>query len=56
MDERMDSESALRAEIADLNERVAKMRRQLGALENEVRKREGEFIALRSARWIDDGE
>jgi predicted nucleic acid-binding Zn-ribbon protein len=56
MDDRIDNETALRDEIADLNERIAKARQQLGALENEVRKREGEFIAIRSARWVDDGE
>jgi predicted nucleic acid-binding Zn-ribbon protein len=56
MDEPIDNETALRDEIADLRERAAKLRTQLGALENEVRKREGEFIAIRSARWIDDNE
>jgi predicted nuclease with TOPRIM domain len=56
MDEPIDNETALRDEIADLNEKVAKLRRELGAMENEVRKREGEFIALRSSRWVDDGE
>ena len=56
MDEPVDNEWALRDDIADLNERIARMRKQLGAMENEVRKREGEFIALRSARWVDDGE
>jgi predicted nuclease with TOPRIM domain len=56
MEEPIDNETALRDEIADLNERVARLRRELGAMENEVRKREGEFIALRSSRWLDDGE
>jgi predicted nuclease with TOPRIM domain len=56
MEEPIDNETALRQDIADLNERVAKLRRELGAMENEVRKREGEFIALRSSRWLDDGE
>ena len=56
MEEPIDNETALRDEIADLNERVARLRRELGAMENEVRKREGEFIALRSSRWVDDGE
>ena len=56
MDEPIDSETALRDEIADLNDRIAKARQRLGALENEVRKREGEFIALRSSKWLDDGE
>lgn len=56
MEDRIDNEIALRDEIADLNDRIAKVRQQLGALENEVRKREGEFIALRAGRWLDDGE
>ena len=56
MEDRIDNETALRDEIADLNERIAKAKQQLGALENEVRKREGEFIALRAGRWLDDGE
>jgi predicted nucleic acid-binding Zn-ribbon protein len=56
MEEPIDNETALRDEIADLNEKVAKLRRELGAMENEVRKREGQFIALRSSRWVDDGE
>jgi predicted nucleic acid-binding Zn-ribbon protein len=56
MDDRIDNETALRDEIADLNERAARLRRELGALENEVRRREGEFIAIRSSRWIDDNE
>ena len=55
-DEPLDNTTALRDEIADLNERIAKARRALGALENEVRKREGEFIAMRAAAWLDDGE
>jgi predicted nuclease with TOPRIM domain len=55
-EEPLDSETALREEIADLNDRVARLRRELGAMENEVRKREGEFIAMRSSRWIDDNE
>ena len=56
MDDRIDNETALRDEIADLNERAAKLRRELGALETEVRRREREFIAIRSARWVDDNE
>lgn len=56
MDEPLDNETALREEIAALNESMAKLRRQLGAMENEVRKREGEFIAMRASRWLDDGE
>ena len=55
-DEPIDNETALRDEIADLNQRVARLRRELGALENEVRKREGEFIAMRASHWIDDNE
>ena len=56
MDDRIDNETALRDEIADLNDRVARLRRELGALENEVRKREGEFIAIRASKWVDDNE
>ena len=52
MEEPLDSESALRDEIADLNEKVARLRRELGAMENEVRKREGEFIAMRASHWL----
>lgn len=55
-DEPLDNTTALREEIAELNERIAKARRTLGALENEVRKREGEFIAMRASTWLDDGE
>ena len=55
-DEPLDNETALRDEIADLNQRVARLRRELGALENEVRRREGEFIAMRASHWIDDNE
>jgi len=55
-DEPLDNETALRDEIADPNQRVARLRRELGALENEVRKREGEFIAMRASHWIDDNE
>ena len=55
-DEPLDNETALREEIADLNDRVARLRRELGALENEVRKREGEFIAIRASHWVDDNE
>jgi len=53
-DEPLDSETALREEIADLNDRVARLRQELGAMENEVRNREGQFIAMRSARFIED--
>jgi predicted nucleic acid-binding Zn-ribbon protein len=56
MDDRIDNETALRDEIADLNAKVARMRQELGALENEVRRREGEFIAIRASRWVDDNE
>jgi predicted nucleic acid-binding Zn-ribbon protein len=56
MDDRIDNETALRDEIADLNLKVARLRQELGALENEVRRREGEFIAIRSSRWVDDNE
>jgi predicted nucleic acid-binding Zn-ribbon protein len=56
MEEQIDNETALREDIADLHVKVAKLRQELGALENEVRKREGEFIAIRAGRWIDDNE
>ena len=56
MDDRLDNEIALREDIAALREQIARTRQALGALENEVRKREGEFIALRSSRWLDDNE
>jgi predicted nucleic acid-binding Zn-ribbon protein len=56
MDDRIDNETALRDEIADLNEKVARLRQELGALENEVRRREGEFIAIRASKWVDDNE
>jgi predicted nucleic acid-binding Zn-ribbon protein len=56
MEDRIDNETALRDEIANLNDQIAKARQQLGALENEVRKREGEFIAIRAGRWVDDNE
>ena len=55
-DEPLDNEIALREDIAALREQIARTRRALGALENEVRKREGEFIAIRSARYVDDYE
>jgi predicted nucleic acid-binding Zn-ribbon protein len=56
MEDRIDNETALREEIADLNTKVARLRQELGALENEVRRREGEFIAIRASRWVDDNE
>ena len=56
MEEPIDNETALREDIVLLREKAAQLRRQLGALENEVRKREGEFIAIRAAAWVDDGE
>lgn len=56
MDDRLDNEIALREDIAGLREQIARTRQALGALEQEVRKREGEFIALRSSKWLDDNE
>jgi len=55
-DEPLDNETALREEIIDLNDKIARLRRELGAMENEVRKREGHFIAMRASIWLDDGE
>jgi predicted nuclease with TOPRIM domain len=55
-DEPLDNETALREEIIDLNDKIARLRRELGAMENEVRKREGQFIAMRASIWLDDGE
>ena len=56
MDEPLDNEIALREDIAALREQISRTRQALGALENEVRRREGEFIALRSARIVEDYE
>ncbi|HEY7822246.1 MAG TPA: hypothetical protein VIG24_05415 [Acidimicrobiia bacterium] len=55
-DEPLDNETALREEIAALREQISRTRQALGALETEVRRREGEFIAIRSARYVDDYE
>jgi len=55
-DEPLDNEIALREDIAALREQISRTRQALGALENEVRRREGEFIAMRSARYVDDYE
>lgn len=56
MSEPLDNEVALREEIADLHLRMAALKQSLGALENEIRKREGEYITIRSGRWIDNDE
>ena len=56
MEEPLDNEIALREDIAALREQISRTRQALGALENEVRRREGEFIALRSARIVEDYE
>jgi hypothetical protein len=56
MSEPIDNEVALREEIADLHLRMAALRQSLGALENEIRKREGEYITIRSARWVGSDE
>ena len=41
---------------ATMREQISRMKRSLGALENEVRRREGEFIAMRASVWLDDNE
>lgn len=51
----LDSEVALREDITRLREQMDHVRRSLGALEEEVRRREGEFIAIRSAHLLRDG-
>jgi len=55
-DEPLDNEVALREDIAVMREQITRMRKSLGALENEVRRREGEFIAMRASVWLDDNE
>ena len=54
--EPLDSELAAREDIAVMREQIARMRRSLGALEDEVRLREAEFIAIRSARRVEEWE
>jgi hypothetical protein len=54
--EPLDQEQALREYISMLRERWERDRRELNALEKEIRQREGEFIAIRAGRWVDDGE
>jgi len=54
--EPLDNEVALREDIAVMREQIARMRKSLGALENEVRRREGEFLAMRACAWLDDNE
>ena len=51
-DEPLDSELALREDIAMMREQIARLRRSLGSLEDEVRLRENEFIALRAAQHL----
>jgi hypothetical protein len=55
-EEPLDNEVALREDIAVMREQITRMRKSLGALENEVRRREGEFIAMRASVWMDDNE
>jgi hypothetical protein len=55
-EEPLDSELAAREDIAMMREQIARMRRSLGALEDEVRLRENEFIAIRTARRIEEWE
>lgn len=50
--EPLDSELAAREDLATMRDQIARMRRSLGALEEEVRLREGEFIAARAARQV----
>jgi hypothetical protein len=50
--EPLDSELAAREDIATMREQIARMRRTLGALEDEVRMREAEFMAIRAARNV----
>ena len=55
------SESVLREEIAMLREQEARVKQTLGRLEEERRRREAEFIAIRSdavlaQRMSDDWE
>jgi hypothetical protein len=54
--EPLDSELAAREDIAMMREQIARMRRSLGALEDEVRLRENEFIAIRTARRVEEWE
>jgi len=54
-------ESVIREEIALLREQEARLRQRLGAVEDELRRREGEWMALRgdqllAARADDDWE
>jgi hypothetical protein len=51
-----DTEIALREQITTLREQLARVYREAGHLEAEVRRREGEYIAIRSSRWVDDLE
>ena len=57
-EEPLDSELAAREDIATMREQIARMRRSLGSLEDEVRMREAEFIAIRAHRrleeWLND--
>jgi hypothetical protein len=55
-DEPLDSELAAREDIALMREQIARMRRTLGAMEDEVRMREAEFIAIRSHRRVEEWE
>jgi hypothetical protein len=55
-EEALDSELAAREDIAMMREQIARMRRSLGALEDEVRLRENEFIAIRTARRVEEWE
>jgi hypothetical protein len=53
--EPLDSEIALREDIATMREQIVRMRRSLGALEEEVRKREQDFISLRAGHGAVEG-
>jgi hypothetical protein len=54
--EPLNSETALREDIAMLREKIERKRRSLGALEEEVRKREAEFITLRVTSRMEEWE
>jgi hypothetical protein len=47
------SEGVLREEIAILREQEARLRQSLGRVEEERRRREAEFMAVRSAAFLE---
>ena len=50
------SEVAIREEVAMLRELLERTHRHAGYLEAELRKREGDLRAIRTARPVEDGE